>query len=505
MVKNKSQATEPLDGRVHSAHEVSAEHQIRLAKLAQLQARGYTPWPTNKLTNSDAAQIKNEFDQNLGTNYTIAGRLMTIREHGKSIFATMQDRTGQIQLYIKQDIVGDTAFTFFKESIDTGDFIWCSGTSFRTKMGEITLQITEFTLMSKCLHPLPDKFHGLADIEIKHRQRYLDLITSLESRQRFIMRSRIVQAIRQVLASYDFLEVETPMLHPIPGGAAARPFVTHHNALDIDLYLRIAPELYLKQLVVGGFERVFELNRCFRNEGISTRHNPEFTSVEYYIAYKDYQFMMDLTEEIFKNAILACGTSLQLPYQEYTIDFGQKFARIRMEDAVSHAVNHTGTLDDTALDTYCKQHEIVLAKEQNSWGYKLFTLFEKLVEPTLIQPTFITHFPVEVSPLSKRNEQDPRLVDRFELFIAHMELSNGFSELNDPFDQAERFKEQAQNRAAGDQEAHYYDADFITALEYGLPPTVGAGIGIDRLVMLLTNTPSIRDVILFPTHKKKTS
>jgi lysyl-tRNA synthetase class 2 len=305
------------------------------------------------------------------------------------------------------------------------------------------------------------------------------------------------------LLEHEFVEVETPMLHPIPGGAAAKPFVTHHNALDMELFLRIAPELYLKQLVVGGMERVFEINRCFRNEGISTRHNPEFTSVEYYIAHHDYRFMMDLTELIFKRVACAVGKSGDFIYNEYTLNFQKPFVRIAMEDAVKKALGVDGTLTDDDLEKAVVKNSIVMQKDKSSWGYKLFALFEKLVEPYLVQPTFITHFPIEVSPLAKKNHDDPRLTDRFELFIAHMELSNGFSELNDPFDQAERFKDQANQRSSGDDEAHYYDDAFIRALEYGLPPTVGDGFGIDRLAMLLTNSQSIRDVILFPTHKRK--
>jgi lysyl-tRNA synthetase class 2 len=342
----------------------------------------------------------------------------------------------------------------------------------------------------------------LVNVELKQRQRYLDLITSKESRERFIMRSRVVQAIRDELLKYEFLEVETPMLHPIPGGAAAKPFVTHHNTLHMDLFLRIAPELFLKRLVVGGFERVFEINRCFRNEGVSTKHNPEFTSVEYYIAYHDYIFMMDLTESIIKAAITKTHNSMTVPYLSYMLDFEKPFVRISMTEAVAKAVGKTVEhIENNSLQELCIQHNVYLSQEQQTWGFRLYGLFEKLVEPHLVQPTFVTHFPVEMSPLAKRNVSNYLLVDRFELFIAHMELSNGFTELNDPADQAERFMQQAHQRAGGDQEAHYYDADFVYALEHAMPPTVGAGIGIDRLVMLLTNTSSIRDVILFPTHK----
>jgi lysyl-tRNA synthetase class 2 len=477
---------------------------IRVEKLEKLRALGIEPWPQYKPVTATAQEVLSAFESDKQSqNYAIAGRMMTIREHGKSLFAHMQDRTGKIQIYIKKESVGEERFSQFLHLFDIGDIVWFVGSLFKTRTGEITLSVTDFTLLSKCLYPLPDKFHGLADVEMRQRQRYLDLIMSEESRNRFITRSRIVQEIRNVLLEYDFLEVETPMLHPIPGGAAAKPFVTHHNALDMELFLRIAPELYLKQLVVGGFERVFEMNRCFRNEGISPRHNPEFTSVEYYIAHHDYQFMMELTEIIFRRAAHIIHATAKIPYQNYELDFEKPFARLSMQDAVAKAVGESAPLDDTMLDRLCTKHAITLEADKKTWGYKLFALFELLVEPDLIQPTFITHFPAEISPLAKRNVQDHRLVDRFELFVAHMELSNGFSELNDPFDQAERFHEQTKNRAAGDQEAHFYDADFVKALEYGLPPTVGAGVGIDRLTMLLTNTASIRDVILFPTHKKK--
>jgi lysyl-tRNA synthetase, class II len=485
------------------SHHLKEEHKVRIAKMELLKSKGINPWPSNRTITATTQDIINEFAQKEGAEYSVAGRLMTIREHGKSIFAHIQDRTGKIQIYIKNENVGDELFELFKQCIDIGDIIWCQGISFKTKLGEISLQVKTFALVSKCLHSLPDKFHGLADIEIKHRQRYLDLIISHESKTRFLTRSKIVQAVRSVLEEYDFVEVETPMLHSIPGGAAAKPFVTHHNALDIELYLRIAPELYLKQLVVGGIERVFEINRCFRNEGISPRHNPEFTSVEYYIAYQDYHFMMNLTEEIFRRAVQKVHTTMVIPYQTYELDFGKPFARITMSQAVADALGCKVSDLDRKIDAECTKQKIELSSNQQTNGWKLFTLFEKLVEPHLIQPTFITQFPVEVSPLAKRNADNPLLTDRFELFVAHMELSNGFTELNDPFDQAERFHDQAKNRAAGDLEAHFYDANFILALEHALPPTVGAGIGIDRLVMLLTNTPSIRDIILFPTHKPK--
>jgi lysyl-tRNA synthetase, class II len=482
----------------------SEEYAVRCTKVKTLREKGIEPWPATISINGTANDIVQESLQYVGTKpYELAGRLLSIREHGKSIFAHIQDRTGTIQLYFKEEKIGNEQFSLFKSLVDIGDIIWVTGTTFHTKKGELTVDVQKFCLLSKCLHPLPEKFHGLVDVELKQRQRYLDLITSKESRTRFVMRSYIVQTVREELLKYDFLEVETPMLHPIPGGAAAKPFVTHHNALSMDLFLRIAPELFLKRLIIGGLERVFEINRCFRNEGISTKHNPEFTSVEYYIAYQDYIFMMSLTEGIIQAAVskIHNGTMI-IPYQAYMLDFEKPFVRLSMIDAVAQAVDKTVEfIEKDSLQELCKQHAVYLSPEQQTWGFRLYGLFEKLVEPHLVQPTFVTHFPVEVSPLAKRNAQNPLLVDRFELFIAHMELSNGFTELNDPADQAERFMQQAQQRADGDQEAHYYDADFVHALEYGMPPTVGAGIGIDRLVMLLTNTPSIRDIILFPTHK----
>ena len=386
--------------------------------------------------------------------------------------------------------------------------------SFKTKTGEITLRVSDFVLLSKCLHPLPEKFHGLADIETIYRQRYLDLISNPESRERFKTRSKVIAQMRAFFAEHDFMEVETPMLHVIPGGATARPFITHHNALDTDFYLRVAPELFLKRLVVGGFERVFEIGRTFRNEGISTRHNPEFTIVEWYLAYHDYIYMMDFIEQMLKKIVSSVSDSMQLPFGEhtlgdhtlggYTLDFEKPFARLSMQDAVmQYAKCSAQELEGDNIDKLIKKHNVTLANKKASWGEKLYALFEELVESKLIQPTFITGFPVEVSPLAKRDSKNPNLVARFELFIAGMELSNGFNELNDPFDQAERFKQQAAARTAGDVEAHHYDEDFIQALEHALPPTVGAGIGLDRLIMVLTNTTSIKDVIFFPTLKKK--
>lgn len=490
----------------NNSHELSEEqHRIRIEKVKKMQERGIDPWPPFKPTNATSAHVHHEFSDELQSrDYEVAGRILTSRMHGKAGFVTIQDETGKIQLYLREDTIGEQAFSFLNDYIDIGDIIWCKGKSFRTKTGEVTIKAEDFTLLSKCLHPLPEKFHGIADREIKYRQRYLDLITSEEDKDRFIKRSRIVAAMRSFFNEHDFLEVETPMLHPIPGGAIAKPFVTHHNALGMDLYLRIAPELYLKRLVVGGLPRVYEINRNFRNEGISVRHNPEFTMVEYYVAHHDYMFMMLFTEKLLQHIAQTVCTTTNIVFGDHTLNFAAPFARMTMQEAVAHVVGcKIEDLEGSKIDAIIAQHKIRLEQKNPSWGYKLNTLFEELVESTLIQPTFITQFPIEVSPLSKRNAINYDFADRFELYVAGIELSNGFSELNNPFDQAERFNDQAKARAAGEAETHFYDADYVTALEYGLPPTVGCGIGIDRLTMFLTNAPSIRDVILFPTLRMK--
>lgn len=483
--------------------DISEEHYVRVDKVKELAKDGISAWPAVKSTNVTCQEVIDEFKEGVDSReYALSGRVLTVREHGKTMFATIQDRSGKVQIYIRKDAIGDETFDLMKQFVDIGDIIWIKGTSFKTKMGEITLKVTEVALQSKCLHPLPEKFHGLADIETKYRQRYLDLITDPESRKRFKIRSAIIRTMRNFFDAHDFIEVETPMLHPIPGGAAAKPFVTHHNALDTELYMRIAPELYLKRLVVGGLERVYEINRNFRNEGISTRHNPEFTMAEWYIAYKDYHWMMDFIEQMIKDIIKHAGLSTTLKYGEHEIDFAQ-FERLSMKAAVMKYVGVDENTLDSDIDGVLKRLNITLKRKGASCGEKLLAIFEEAVESKLIQPTFITEYPVEVSPLSKRDAHNPEIAARFELFVAGMELANGFNELNDPFDQAERFREQAQARTAGDDEAHYFDADYVLALEHALPPTVGAGMGIDRLTMLLTNTQSIKDVILFPTLKKK--
>jgi lysyl-tRNA synthetase class 2 len=419
----------------------------------------------------------------------VAGRMLLKRVMGKASFATLQDGSGRIQAYITSDTPGYEDFKHW----DLGDIVGVEGHVFRTMKGELTVHATRVRLLAKALRPLPEKFHGLTDHEARYRQRYVDLIVNPQVREIFQKRSQIVQALREVLHAEGYLEVETPMMQPIPGGAVARPFKTHHNALDMELYLRIAPELYLKRLVVGGMERVFEINRNFRNEGISTRHNPEFTMLEWYCAYQDWSYMMDLTEKLVR---AAAGVP-QVQYQGKTIELGKPFARLAIPDAIrQHGIE--GDLRDRGFLTKKLDSLNIKYEKHQGWGALQLMLFETVAEKHLIQPTFITDFPAEVSPLARRRDSDPQLTDRFELFIDAKEVANGFSELNDPEDQAARFLEQAKAKEAGDQEAMYYDADYIRALEYGLPPTAGAGLGVDRLVMLLTDSPSIRDVILFP-------
>ncbi len=429
----------------------------------------------------------------------IAGRMMLKRVMGKASFATLQDMSGRIQIYVSNDGVGAGVHEAFKHW-DLGDILGVSGTLFKTKTGELTVNARLVRLLTKSLRPLPEKFHGLTDTERRYRQRYLDLITNEASRQTFLRRSRIIQSLREFMAGKGFLEVETPMMQPIPGGAAARPFVTYHNALDMPLYLRIAPELYLKRLVVGGFEKVFEINRNFRNEGLSTKHNPEFTMMEFYEAYRDYTYLMDFVEEMLRFVSHEVLGHTALTYQGHVINLAQPFARLTILEA---ARRYNPDLADAPLDDVdflraeLKRRGIPYRAGDGVGGLQL-TLFEETTEDKLIQPTFILDYPAEVSPLARASDKDPQITERFELYIAGREIANGFSELNDPEDQAERFMAQVKAKEAGDEEAMYYDADYIRALEYGLPPTGGCGIGIDRLVMLLTDAPSIRDVILFP-------
>jgi len=434
----------------------------------------------------------------------VAGRMMLKRVMGKASFATLQDMSGRIQLYVTRDGIGEAAYEAFKHH-DLGDILGARGTLFRTKTGELSVRVEELRLLAKSLRPLPEKFHGLTDQEQKYRSRYLDLITNEETRQTFLTRSRIIQAIREFFVARGYLEVETPMMHPIPGGASARPFVTHHNALDMQLYLRIAPELYLKRLVVGGLERVFEINRNFRNEGISTRHNPEFTMLEFYEAHQDYRYLMDLTEALLREVALKVLGATRLTYQGREMDLAQPFARLTVREAIRKFHPHYTDQQLSDREFLISEFKRLGAayKHQDGIGGLQLTLFEETTEDKLFEPTFIVDYPAEVSPLARRSDRNPEITERFELYIAGREIANGFSELNDPEDQAERFLAQAKAKEAGDQEAMFYDADYVRALEHGLPPTAGEGIGIDRLVMLLTDSPSIRDVILFPQLRKE--
>ena len=444
-----------------------------------------------------------EAEDNDALRFSVAGRMMAVNRFGKSAFIRFKDQSGQMQAYVRQDKVGGDAYALFKQ-MDIGDFIGLVGTMFQTKTGEWTLLASEVRLLSKAVRPLPEKFHGLKDPEKRYRRRYVDLIMNPEVRDIFVKRSRIIQAVRTFLLDRNYLEVETPMMQPIPGGAEAEPFVTHHNALDMDLYLRIAPELYLKRLVVGGFERVFEINRNFRNEGISTQHNPEFTMVEFYEAYATFTDLMDLTEEMFAYVAEQVTGSTQITYQGSTIDLGRGWRRISLAESLETigGVNPDILDDKEKLLAFAEEKGIKMTKT-GRLGKVITKLFDALVEPELIQPTFITGYPVEVSPLSRRSDVSPELTERFELFIAGREIANGFSELNDPEDQKGRFLQQVEDRAAGDKEAHFMDEDYIEALEFGMPPTAGEGIGIDRLAMLLTDAASIREVILFPHMKSK--
>lgn len=485
--------------------EKIGELEQRLHKLQELQRMGINPYPNDFIAPTTAKKVidlcgslDKEALEAKNEKARLAGRIMAFRDFGKASFLHIQDRTGRIQVYVRKDLIGEDAYKIFR-NFDVGDIIGVEGKIFRTKTNELTIEANGIRLLAKSLLPLPEKWHGLTDVETRYRQRYLDLITNSEVKDVFIKRTKIIRLIREFLNKRDFIEAETPMMQPIPGGAAARPFITHHNTLDVDLFLRIAPELYLKRLVIGGFERVYEINRNFRNEGISTQHNPEFTMLEFYQAYATYEDLMALTEEMISSiAMEICKTS-QIEYQGQKIDLTPPWQRISVKDAIlkySDADEGIFTDKKKAL-VYAKKIGIDLP-EAFSHGKILLEIFEKTAEHQFVQPTFITHYPLDVSPLSRKNEKDPSIVDRFELLICGREIANAFSELNDPVDQKERFMQQIKEKEAGDTEAHLMDEDFVTALEYGMPPTAGEGIGIDRLVMLLTNSASIRDVILFP-------
>jgi lysyl-tRNA synthetase, class II len=476
----------------------------RREKLHALREAGIA-FPNDFRPDSFAGDLQSEFDgqdaptvEAAARRVKVAGRIMLKRGQGKVSFVQIQDMTGRIQLFVQSNALGDTYEAF--KGWDIGDIVGAEGPLMRTKTGELSVKADRLRLLTKSLRPLPDKWHGMADVEQRYRQRYVDLIVTPESRRVFELRSRTIRHIRLFLDGRRFLEVETPMMHVIPGGAAARPFVTHHNALDLDLYLRVAPELYLKRLTVGGFERVYEINRNFRNEGVSTRHNPEFTMLELYQAYATFTEIMDLTEAMIRSAALEVVGHTALKWEGSEIDVGPAFKRWKMEDAVLERNPEIarGDLRDRSRMAAHAARLGVAVKDGYGWGKLLLEIFEKTVEGSLVQPTFITTYPTEVSPLSRANDLDPGVADRFELFIGGKELANGFSELNDPEDQAERFRAQAQAKDAGDDEAMHFDADYIRALEYGLPPTGGLGVGIDRLVMFIADVPSIRDVLLFP-------
>ncbi len=490
--------------------EKSTEFNQRLEKLSALRENNIDPYPNDFKPSTTCFAVMDEFGgltkealEEKSQEAKLAGRIVAIRSFGKASFVHIQDRTGKLQIYVKKDKVGEDIYALFKD-LDIGDFIGIEGTLFRTKTDELTVEARSVRLLSKGLSPLPEKFHGLTNVEMRYRQRYLDLIANSESREVFLKRTRIIKLIRDFLNDRDFLEVETPMMQTIPGGAAARPFVTHHNALSRDLYLRIAPELYLKRLVIGGFERVFEINRNFRNEGISTQHNPEFTMLEFYQAYATFEDLMELTEEMISSIVEELHSTKKIEFQEETLDFTPPWDRISVRDAILKFSDATDEIFSDKAKALSFSKELGLKiPEKLSHGKVIAEIFEEVAEKKFKAPTFVTHYPLDVSPLARKNKDDPNVVDRFELIIAGREIANAFSELNDPIDQRERFLNQVAERAAGDEEAQPMDEDFLTAIEYGMPPTAGEGIGIDRLVMLLTDSPSIRDVILFP-HMRET-
>ncbi|WP_270279919.1 lysine--tRNA ligase [Vagococcus bubulae] len=481
---------------------------VRREKMADLRDKGLDPFGTRFERTTNAKELHEKYDdktkeelQELNLIATVAGRIMTKRGKGKVGFAHLQDREGQIQIYVRKDAIGEEAYDLFKQA-DLGDFVGVTGQIMKTDMGEITIKPTEFTFLTKALRPLPDKYHGLTNVEQKYRQRYLDLISNRDSFDKFVKRSEIIREVRNYLNDHGYLEVETPTLHNMAGGAAARPFITHHNALDMELYLRIALELHLKRLIVGGMEKVYEIGRVFRNEGIDATHNPEFTMLEVYTAYTDYQDIMDLTEGIITTVAQKVLGTLQIQYGDIDVNLEGPWKRIHMVDAIKEVtgVDFWNVTSDEEARSIAKEHNVTI-EEHMDYGHVINEFFEAFVEDTLIQPTFIYGHPVSISPLAKKNPDDERFTDRFEVFIVGKEYGNAFTELNDPIDQRERFEAQMKEKDLGNDEAHGIDEDFIEALEYGMPPTGGLGIGIDRLVMLLTNSQSIRDVLLFPTMR----
>jgi lysyl-tRNA synthetase, class II len=493
------------DSDILSNEDGSEQAEVRKQKLAKLKDSGAVVYPNDFKPTHSASEIVARYgeasDEDLNAaprDIRIAGRVMAIRRMGKASFFHLQDRRGRLQVYVQQNKLGEEAYALFR-SLDLGDIVGVWGRLFRTRTKELTLDVDGLRLITKCLRPLPEKWHGLADIEARYRQRYLDLMVNPDVREVFEKRSRIIRLLRRFFEERDFLEVETPMMQSIPGGAAARPFITHHNTLDMELYLRVAPELFLKRLLVGGFEKVFELNRNFRNEGISVRHNPEFTMLEFYQAYATFDDLMQLTEELFVCLAKEVVGSLTLAYGDHLVDLTPPWRRLTIPEAI---MRHGGATENDVrslegLNNFAKRKG-VRVDARVPYGNALVEVFEQVAEPQLIQPTFMIGYPIEVSPLARKNDQNPTLVDRFELYIAGRELANAFSELNDPGDQRQRFMEQMEARKAGDDSANPIDDDYVRALEYGMPPAAGEGIGIDRLVMLLTNSPSIRDVILFP-------
>lgn len=499
-VKNKPNTEEAA---VLTENEINEQMQVRIDKMHKIEEHGWKPFGYRFLYTHRAADIAAQFDElsEKETEVKMAGRIMAIRGHGKTCFMDMQDKTGRIQVYVRKDVIGEENYALIK-LMDIGDTVGITGTAFRTHMGELSIKANSVEMLSKSLRPLPEKWHGLKDVETRYRQRYVDLIVNPEVRDTFVKRSQIIRSVREVLDSHDFLEVETPILNTIAGGAAARPFISYHNALDMQVYMRIAPELFLKRLIVGGMDRVYEMGRVFRNEGIDNRHNPEFTSVEIYQAFADYRDMMDLTEEVVvKTAEKVLGTTT-INYEGTTIELASPWKRMSMIEAVKEYSGKDFTNVTDLEEARAIAKELNVAVEPSfGIGKIINACFEEYVEDKLIQPTFITGHPKEISPLAKSNPENPEITDRFEAYIYGREICNGFTELNDPIDQKERFLKQVEERANGDEEANMMDEDFVNALEYGLPPTGGLGIGIDRLVMFLTNSSTIRDVLFFPTMK----